>query len=210
MEFKEKLQTLRKEHHYSQEQLADQLMVSRQAVSKWESGSSYPETDKVIELSKLFQVSIDYLLNDELEEVSKKEPIINRNLEYENFHHRFSIAMTVGVGLCILGLILAAILDEVFPKYENLAGVAFLTCVLFAVLIFVYYGIQKSHYETIDIPKKKENAIASLLNSIIMMVATLIFLVGGLLYGLWHPLWIVFVIGGILCGIISIVFPDER
>ncbi|MBQ4107828.1 MAG: helix-turn-helix transcriptional regulator, partial [Clostridia bacterium] len=62
MTFGEKLAKLRKENNYTQEQLADKLDVSRQSVSKWESDVAYPETDKLIKLSKLFHCSIDYLL----------------------------------------------------------------------------------------------------------------------------------------------------
>ncbi|HEX3039732.1 MAG TPA: helix-turn-helix transcriptional regulator [Caproiciproducens sp.] len=62
--FAEKLQTLRKGNGMSQESLAEALGVSRQAVSKWESGQSYPEMDKMIALSDLFHVSMDYLVKD--------------------------------------------------------------------------------------------------------------------------------------------------
>jgi transcriptional regulator with XRE-family HTH domain len=57
-----KLAKLRKEHNYTQEQLAAVLGVSRQSVSKWESDLAYPETDKLIRLSELFDCSLDYLL----------------------------------------------------------------------------------------------------------------------------------------------------
>lgn len=60
-----KLSRLRKENNYTQEQLADLLNVSRQSISKWESDISYPETDKLIELSRIFNCSVDYLLKDE-------------------------------------------------------------------------------------------------------------------------------------------------
>lgn len=60
----EKLSKLRKENNYTQEQLADVLGVSRQAISKWESGITYPETDKLIRISELFDCSLDYLLRD--------------------------------------------------------------------------------------------------------------------------------------------------
>jgi transcriptional regulator with XRE-family HTH domain len=60
----EKLILLRKERGYSQEQLANHMEVSRQAVSKWESGQSTPDLDKLIQLSELFSVSLDYLLKD--------------------------------------------------------------------------------------------------------------------------------------------------
>ena len=60
----EKLSKLRKENNYTQEQLADILGVSRQAISKWESNITYPETDKLIRMSELFDCSLDYLLKD--------------------------------------------------------------------------------------------------------------------------------------------------
>ena len=64
MDFGMKLQNLRKGKGLSQEALAEQLNVSRQAVSKWESGAGYPEMDKLILLSNLFGVTIDYLVKD--------------------------------------------------------------------------------------------------------------------------------------------------
>lgn len=65
MTFGQKLSSMRKENNYTQEQLADKLSVSRQSVSKWESDAAYPETDKLISLSRLFDCSVDYLLKDE-------------------------------------------------------------------------------------------------------------------------------------------------
>ena len=65
MTFGEKLQALRKARGWSQEELAQQINVSRQALSKWESGASVPDTENVIALSRLFGVPTDYLLLDE-------------------------------------------------------------------------------------------------------------------------------------------------
>ena len=64
----EKLSKLRKEYNYTQEQLADILGVSRQSISKWESDIAYPETEKLIELVKIFECSMDYLLKDDVTE----------------------------------------------------------------------------------------------------------------------------------------------
>lgn len=64
----EKIQSLRKKNNWSQETLAEKLMVSRQAVSLWERDESQPELDKLLTLSKLFGVSTDYLIDDDLEE----------------------------------------------------------------------------------------------------------------------------------------------
>lgn len=65
MKLAEKLFELRKEKGWSQEKLAEQINVSRQSISKWESGQVLPEIEKIIELSRIFQVTTDYLLLDE-------------------------------------------------------------------------------------------------------------------------------------------------
>jgi len=64
MKFYNKLQKLRKEKGLSQEELAEMLGVSRQSVSKWESGSTYPETEKLVILSEIYGVTLDSLLKD--------------------------------------------------------------------------------------------------------------------------------------------------
>lgn len=69
----EKLEQLRHKNGYTQEQVAELLGVSRQAVGKWESGLAYPETEKLIEIGRLFDCSMDYLLKDELCEQSGGE-----------------------------------------------------------------------------------------------------------------------------------------
>ena len=64
MSLGEKIGMLRREKYWSQEELADRMEVSRQSVSKWESGASIPDIDKIVKLSDLFGVSLDYLLRD--------------------------------------------------------------------------------------------------------------------------------------------------
>lgn len=66
MNFSEKLLNLRKEKNYSQEDLADKLDVTRQSVSKWESGQTYPEMDKLIAICKIFDCSLEELTNDDI------------------------------------------------------------------------------------------------------------------------------------------------
>ena len=65
----EKIVKLRKEQNLTQEQFADLLKVSRQSVSKWELDSTYPDTEKLIRISKIFNCSLDYLLKDEVEQM---------------------------------------------------------------------------------------------------------------------------------------------
>lgn len=64
----DKIILLRKKAGWSQEELAEQLSVSRQSVSKWEGAQSIPDMEKIVQMSRLFGVSTDYLLKDEIEE----------------------------------------------------------------------------------------------------------------------------------------------
>ena len=80
-----KLQNLRKQTGMSQETLAGQLGVSRQAVSRWELDISLPETENIIKLAKIFNVSFDYLLNEEITEISKSnDKKIEKSEKYNN------------------------------------------------------------------------------------------------------------------------------
>ena len=64
MNLNQKITQLRNDNNWSQEELAEKLNVSRQSVSKWESGQSKPDLDKIVVLSNIFDVSTDYLLKD--------------------------------------------------------------------------------------------------------------------------------------------------
>ena len=79
MNFASNLQKLRKKENMSQEALAEKLDVTRQSVSKWESGSSYPEMDKLISICKIFNVDMDTLVNGDVldEKKQDKETTIN-------------------------------------------------------------------------------------------------------------------------------------
>ena len=65
MKLSDKITTLRKSNGWSQEDLAEQLNVSRQAISRWENGTALPDANNILQLSKLFNVTTDYLLNED-------------------------------------------------------------------------------------------------------------------------------------------------
>lgn len=112
MNFSDKLQKIRKENNITQEGLADKLNVSRQAVSKWESGIAYPDTEKLIQISKIFNVSLDELINDKEihnEEIKKKlnfMEIINKVIEFISKSISMFFAMKFGEKLkCLFEMI---------------------------------------------------------------------------------------------------------
>ena len=79
MNFSEKLLTLRKANELTQEQLAEKLDVSRQSISKWESGQATPELDKIVALSAIFNVTTDYLLkSSEIDDLSVKTEMLEK------------------------------------------------------------------------------------------------------------------------------------
>jgi transcriptional regulator with XRE-family HTH domain len=104
MTFGEKLLYLRKSKGMTQEQLATQVTVSRQTISKWELGESMPDIDKVLLLSKLFAVSADYLLNNEIEN-DMDSPIIKRTLSQSNKIYRKNTLSVTGIVLSSIGIL---------------------------------------------------------------------------------------------------------
>lgn len=74
MDFSEKIAMLRRQKNWSQEELAEKLMVTRQAVSKWESAQSMPDLDKIVQLSELLGVSTDYLLKSDRDAPEAETP----------------------------------------------------------------------------------------------------------------------------------------
>ena len=94
----EKIKELRKARGLSQEELAEQINVSRQAVSKWELDLSLPDIDNIVQLSQLFDVSTDHLLTNK-QDMPGTEAIATRNEMYR--HQVFAIC----IGFCVIGLL---------------------------------------------------------------------------------------------------------
>ena len=124
MEFGEKLQMLRKARGWSQEELAQQINVSRQALSKWESGASIADTENVIALSRLFGVSTDYLLLRESEAASA--PAAGSAPTKESKWPVPRIAWLVILLVAVVGLIAMHILASVRYASGLLLSVMFL------------------------------------------------------------------------------------
>ena len=160
----------RKKKGWSQEELAERMDVSRQAVSKWEMAQSTPDLDKILLMSELFGVSTDYLLKDDIEDSpspdAEPEPIIlkrrvtaaeaNAFLEYRE---RASRRIALGVYLCILSVIPLLLLGAAsdVPAWgisETLAGVLGLLILLCGVAVavgmFIHCGLCGEPYEFLD------------------------------------------------------------
>lgn len=168
MIFADKLIQLRKQNGWSQEELAAQLNVSRQSISKWEGAISIPELNKIIQLSDIFGVSTDYLLKDEIEkteyvEQQDKQETRQVSMEEANLFLKTksltSKNIALGIFLCILSPIPLFILigleeSKTLNITENFAagvGITFLILtVAIAVAIFILSGNKTSEFNYLD------------------------------------------------------------
>lgn len=322
--FAKNLQYLRKRDKITQEDLADKLGVSRQSISKWETGEAYPETDKLLVLCDLFSVSLDALMRgdltktDETAQAEPEPPQLAGGREYAAHMNKFSRAMAFGVALVLFGIALCVALSGVGESQTGtlsrvlsvFGGVSVVLCVAIAVFLFVFYGMAddrfKKEHPAIDDPFAESEikafskrfpvamaclvsgilidvaalvvfstlieediiavgsyskgavvcyvvaaffAVLSLLvgglvyygiqsekfkiseynrqaererdpsasekligaiNGVVMLAATAIFLVVGFVWNWWHPGWIVFPVGGIICAIVSTIFRGKK
>lgn len=119
MKFYEKLIILRKKTLLSQEALAEKLNVTRQTISKWELGQSKPDMDKLIEMSKLFNVNIDVLTNDELSIDDIKQESNDKNTKQKNTGNRKFILYILIVILIVSVVTLAIRIGNDRKKKES-------------------------------------------------------------------------------------------
>ncbi len=169
MIFADKLMQLRKKAGWSQEELAEQMDVTRQSVSKWEGAQSVPDLEKIIRLSDLFGVTTDYLLKDEIEEVEHMIPSNDvstlRRVSMEEANAFLSVkaatskSIALATFLCILSpiclLILGAMSDiSGYGLADNVAGgigiIILLIFVTIAVAIFISSGRKTEAYEYLE------------------------------------------------------------
>ena len=324
MKLSDNLYYLRKRDKITQEELADKLNVSRQSVSKWETGEAYPDTDKLIAMSDMFDVTIDALVKGDLSQGARtiSDPPAETNepkgektskIGYNAHMNMFARNISLGVFLILLGVALCVAITgtsttftgETAALLEFFGVAALLLCIAAAVFIFVlsglkherfkknhpvvisdyckdekerfdnrftpavaclvsaiivdviflvafaflidngfiaytdittascavvaafllmlgaiigglvFFGIQKSKFDLSEYDKEtgkdigghesRRSKIASAIDGAIMMIATILFLVLGFIWNLWHPGWIVFPVGGILCGIVGVI-----
>lgn len=139
MRFNEKLTSLRKTHGYTQEKLAEQLGVSRQAVARWEAGETTPDIAMLLGICQVFQVSADYMIHDDYESsedipaVQQKSQEINGIRRKNRRIYLFSgICFAIGAVCSVVGITLS-----VHPTQLALAG--FCTTIHSICCIFQFY-----------------------------------------------------------------------
>lgn len=148
MTFGEKLKTLRKEHGYSQEEFAQHLDVSRQAVSKWESDRGTPETKKLLQISTIFGVTLDYLLKDEHTEDNQYNGgyYVSREMidGFLSYKRQGAKRIAVGVSLIILSNIFGCV-----PVYRQVALTLYWITMAIGIAVLIWHIFQPKRYQEI-------------------------------------------------------------
>lgn len=293
--FAENLQYYRKQKDMTQEQLAEHMAVSRQTVSKWESGASYPEMEKILQLCDLFECDMDVLMRKNVSEIStadgerhrlhmmkhrrqitlgvviligdvalyelltgvgvpevimntvfmavvivavlifvvtgmrhdnykKKYPIVQDPYtadERERFEEHFPVMMATGIEMILVGFLIG-MNGDVFPLANGMTedfyyGI-FMLLVAIAVGICVYGGLGKEMYDVKaynkennpDEKSREVNEKVGVWCGCIMLIATIIFLIMGFAFRMWEICWVVFPVGGLICGIVSIILNGKK
>ncbi len=168
----DKIIDLRKKAGWSQEELAEKLAVTRQSVSKWEGAQSIPDMDKVVQMSRLFGVTTDYLLKDEIEtaeptvtEDDRRPPLrrvtIGEASDYLALRRAAAPRIALATMLCIFSPIaligLAAVSElsvSIFPIREDVAAgiglCVLLVLVAVAVVLFMDCGNKAKEYDFLE------------------------------------------------------------
>lgn len=142
MDFAEKLITLRKSRELTQEQLAEQLNVSRQSISKWETGQVIPEAEKIVELSRVFDVTLDYLLKpSEIDELSVKTEILEQQQKQMLMREqrRTQIFKNILYSIAVYFIFFAVyLIGHFYFEIWNPSVIAAEICIASAIVIFIW------------------------------------------------------------------------
>lgn len=141
MSFGENLQFYRKRNNITQEQLAESLNVSRQSVSKWESDSSFPEMEKLLQMCDMFSCDLDTMTRGDAEQSTATD-----TANYDEHMSSRARWIAAGVSLILFGFAILSVLEG-FGVMEELADASMLICVAIAVVMFIVKGIQHESFK---------------------------------------------------------------
>ena len=194
MNISERLFNLRKEKNLSQEELANVLGVSRQTISKWETGESTPDFDRIIPLCEFYGITSDELIS------GKKDIVEAKKEENKNV---FARNIAIAVGLYIISVVFVIIAEEKFN--DEIIGVSLFFIVnAIATSLIVYFSMKyKGNKEK---KEKHDNPILKQVCGIISLIGTIAYFIISFLTGAWYISWIIFIIMGLCCLIAKLVF----
>ncbi|CDF11923.1 putative uncharacterized protein [Mycoplasma sp. CAG:776] len=193
MNIGEKIYNLRKKKNMSQEDLASVLNVSRQTISKWETGESNPDIDKIVPLCNFFEISTDEFLKG-------KDITYERKITKEK---RKNKALTFS--LCVLIFSVMIILCIILPETqisENMIGAIIMFCLTAITIILIYYFVGKENEKEL---KRKKDKKETIISTIIYLITIATYFLISILFKAWAYSWVILIMGIIVNEIIKLI-----
>lgn len=203
MNIGERLLELRKQKGLSQEEVADQVGVTRQTVSKWEVGESKPDFDKIIPLCDLFSITTEELLRGEK---GKEEQPVDKEDVYDRRKIKRKTAMVLSISiflyfLSISWIVLASSFE--FMSDEFMVSIFLLICAIAtSMIVYHFVSIPKEKERNSKLEKRNSN---KRLDSIIAMIFTAIYLYISFITGAWYITWILWIVYSIVIEITHLI-----
>ena len=221
MDLGEKLYELRRAKNLSQENVAEQLNVTRQTISKWETNQSTPDFDKIVPLCELYGITPNELLTGEKQEENNTE---NTNFDeakihlftrgkdddYENMtrnqiKRKSAEVISGSVFIFIFAIAFAGVGVTVLRWNPVLVGCTFLLLIGLGVTNIIRHYMSIPKFEKTEI-EKKEDEIVSQINGIVGAICVIIYFIVSFTTFAWHITWVIFIINGLICQTIKLLF----
>lgn len=214
----QKLFEMRKKAALSQEQVAEVLGVTRQTVSKWETDQTTPDFDKIIPISKLYNVSVNELFGEESKEEQINENIDNQNSQNNDdnnnnmseqemfelnrkYKKRFAILLSVAICLYILSVIPFIVFES-----TTLMIVTFFIMIAAATAMIVFGAVSKPKFGKKAENDLPQNNLYKIICSIMSGIILVIYLLVSFLTSTWYITWVLWIVYAIACEIVKLIF----
>jgi len=212
MSLGERLYELRKEKHLSQEQVAEQLNVTRQTISKWETDESKPDFDKIVPICNLYGISTELLLiGDTGNTENSKDKLAEEkvNEDKQELKKKRALFVISGILCFFLAIMLVIIGEETLNLNEGIFISVFLFLTGIGVCLLIYQGIAFTSKK----PKKELSEKGKKINSLRTItcgIFTVIYFLVSFLTMAWYITWLIWIIYGVVFEIIKIIVEMEE
>ena len=212
MNLGEKLFELRKEKNLSQEEVADKLNVTRQTISKWETNQSTPDFDKIMPICELFGISTEELLTGNKKE-EKQEEEQNQVIEEEKekvlskneVRRKSAEVVSTSIFIYIVAVAILIIAIPVLKINPIIVTAVFLCAIGWATARIIKHYMSVPKFEETK-KEKKEKEVEKQINGIVGAICTAIYFIVSFTTMAWHITWVIFIIDGLICQIIKLIF----
>lgn len=210
MDLGENLYNLRKKKNLSQEEVAEKLNVTRQTISKWETGESKPDFDKIIPICNLYDITSDELLKGEITEPIEKEE--NKEIidtDEKNYNNKITkkraFLLSLGIFLYFASIVFIIFFEQM--DVNEIVGVSgFLLICGIATSLIVYQGVVYSKKEKKLLSEELKQKELKIVTETVATIFLVIYLLLSFTTMAWHITWIIWIIYAAVENIIKLLY----